>query len=424
MDHGARGLGTLSSPQRNHYFYGKLMDVPHFDMEQWYGNKKRWLLNRLGLGYGVLCGLGLTIKENKVCIAPGVAIDWYGREIIVPHEVCIDPWAVTDECGRPKTNALSKTADHEVYICLAYKECQTDFMPAYVTDCNAQQSCVPSTTVESYSIIVRDDTLLKPQGGLDPKICKTLQRTDLTESEKRQVICTLIAAQTCSPVEQYGCVAIGTVYLTRKGTIDLKKLDQCSTRSTLLSNEKLLDMILCMRGGGKGDTGDKGDKGDPGVGLDPSLTKIIRINWPHDKQMQFSQFKKGLTVDFSKKIKLTTTNGRAWFLVTAEFVSPASGTIIVERVLDQSITLVNANNGVRFLPALTFEATFNRRLAEGDQGSALLRIVVNGDFIVDEDTNKAVDTNPTVLNLISGKSPKSGDGVPGGRFESWVVLTK
>src|SRR5206468_11586399 len=48
-------LGTLTPPQRNKYFYGKLMDVPHFQMEQTYGNWKRWLLNRLALGEGVLC---------------------------------------------------------------------------------------------------------------------------------------------------------------------------------------------------------------------------------------------------------------------------------------------------------------------------------------------------------------------------------
>src|SRR5690349_4837394 len=116
-----QSLGTLNSPQRNNYFYGKLMDVPHFEMEQSYGKTKRWLLNRLGLGYGVLCGLQLSIKDKKVCISPGVAIDAYGREIIVPQEVCVDPWTPTDDCGCAKTTPLSNTEAHDkILLCLEY----------------------------------------------------------------------------------------------------------------------------------------------------------------------------------------------------------------------------------------------------------------------------------------------------------------
>jgi hypothetical protein len=46
-DNGLRRPGTLAAPRRNHYYYTKLLDVLHFEMEQAYGIRQRWLLNRL-----------------------------------------------------------------------------------------------------------------------------------------------------------------------------------------------------------------------------------------------------------------------------------------------------------------------------------------------------------------------------------------
>src|SRR5687767_12237196 len=83
----------LEAPRRNNFYYGKLMDVLHFQMEQDYGNAKRALMNRLGLGDGVLCGLAVTAVDDTICVSPGVAVDALGREIVVAAPVCIDPWA-------------------------------------------------------------------------------------------------------------------------------------------------------------------------------------------------------------------------------------------------------------------------------------------------------------------------------------------
>src|SRR5437868_11554776 len=74
---------------RNNYYYGKLLDVDHFQMEADYANAKRWLLNRLVVGYGVVCGLNVLPSPDRrphsIVITPGVAIDKWGREIVVPE---------------------------------------------------------------------------------------------------------------------------------------------------------------------------------------------------------------------------------------------------------------------------------------------------------------------------------------------------
>src|SRR5215813_11048453 len=75
----------LRTPVRNRYFYGKLLDVMHLEMEQEYFNSKRALLNRFVIGPGVVCGLDveLTSDEKSVVVSPGFAIDRCGREILV-----------------------------------------------------------------------------------------------------------------------------------------------------------------------------------------------------------------------------------------------------------------------------------------------------------------------------------------------------
>src|SRR6266567_281746 len=73
----------LVAPERNHYFYGKLLDIFHLELEQTYFNNKRWLLNRLITGPGVVCGLRVELTDAGVVVTPGLAIDRCGHEIIV-----------------------------------------------------------------------------------------------------------------------------------------------------------------------------------------------------------------------------------------------------------------------------------------------------------------------------------------------------
>ena len=72
--------------ERNRYFYGKLLTVRDFEVEQRYHCTKRELLNRLVHGAGVVCGLGVTASdESTLIIESGMALDYQGREIVVPE---------------------------------------------------------------------------------------------------------------------------------------------------------------------------------------------------------------------------------------------------------------------------------------------------------------------------------------------------
>lgn len=86
----------LASPARPRYFEGRLLGADDFRAEQSYVREKMWLHNRMLHGYGIVAGLDVTAQEQangdeQVVIAPGYALDGYGRELIVrePLEVAV-----------------------------------------------------------------------------------------------------------------------------------------------------------------------------------------------------------------------------------------------------------------------------------------------------------------------------------------------
>jgi hypothetical protein len=187
----------MCSPVRNRYFYGKMLDVFHFDLEQSYFNNKRWLLNRLVSGYGVACGLNVTLASDgqSVVVSPGVAIDRCGREIIVcqgsdpfpiPQPLKPAPQAPVSAQppgGAPAPGSPAAAAnpggasasgpvnvppppnpdcnDSGVYkhLSICYQECLTDPSQALGGDCDTQAMCTPGSIRERYSLKLSDGKL-------------------------------------------------------------------------------------------------------------------------------------------------------------------------------------------------------------------------------------------------------------------------
>jgi hypothetical protein len=97
--------------ERPRYFAGKLVTAEDFELEQRYHIEKRWLLNRMLQGAGIVSGLGVVPSERgTVTVEPGFALDPYGREILVsePQQLAIP------DCVEPLS------------ICLLYREMETD----------------------------------------------------------------------------------------------------------------------------------------------------------------------------------------------------------------------------------------------------------------------------------------------------------
>jgi hypothetical protein len=235
------GTGRLSAPVRNRFFYGKLMDVRHFEMEQRYFIETRRLLNRLGLGAGILCGLEATAAgEGRLLVRPGAAVDGRGREILVPEPYCLEaPLQPTDACGRPDGDPAAP--GEPVTICLAYHECDAEPTPVLVTDCDAREGCRPGAVRERFRIVVRRG---RPQPlGLSAEACAAIFPEAPPEGfDRRAAVCETLP-DPC-PAGDDACVPLAVVTAPADGGPLL--VEACPVRPRLLSNAELLDLIMCL----------------------------------------------------------------------------------------------------------------------------------------------------------------------------------
>jgi len=277
---------ALRAPVRNRYFWGKLLDAEHLELEQRYNNEKRWLLNRHAHGTGVLCGLDVEpASENRLWIRPGVALDGLGREIVVPESFCIeDPTQPTDACGEPDG---APVRDGSVWICLAYHECDIEPVRALVDGCDPRDGCRANAVRERFRVRVHRTPPPVPETVLDgvregdlaglssAEIRASLdQRSNQPGSQKRSnqpgsqkrsnqpgsqtrlrggrlarplklllasrsLVCG-IWAPGCGPAE-LECVPIAEASVSPNGELTLKV---CGLRRLIPSNANLLDGLL------------------------------------------------------------------------------------------------------------------------------------------------------------------------------------
>lgn len=104
--------------ERNKYFYGKLLSVDDFELEQRYVNDKRRMSNRFLYGAGVVAGLYVVrVDEKTISLESGFALDSQGREIVVDTPV-IKKLSLLDGFEY----CVEKNQKDYVYLCLDYDE--------------------------------------------------------------------------------------------------------------------------------------------------------------------------------------------------------------------------------------------------------------------------------------------------------------
>ena len=101
--------------ERNRYFYGKLLTVRDFEIEQKYTRTSAQLMHRLAFGAGVICGLGVSASDDStLLIESGMAFDYLGHMVVV-EEPLLRKLQMIDgqETIKGKESA---------YLCLDYQE--------------------------------------------------------------------------------------------------------------------------------------------------------------------------------------------------------------------------------------------------------------------------------------------------------------
>lgn len=230
--------GGPAVPERNNFFYGKLMDTDQFQKDQYYFNQKRWLMNRLVLGSGVVCGLNVVPDLNGMLrIEPGIAVDGLGREIVVPESgMLINPRQLTDDQGNPTGESIESGV---VDICLGYAETLTDPVPVLVADCDTPGNCAPSTIREGCCALVRpaEDDLPEPPS------C-SLGEFSLPPNATLHKLLSQRISESCPEAPEDLCVPLARV------TVPLESggINSITGRGLVYANPLLYELILCLAG--------------------------------------------------------------------------------------------------------------------------------------------------------------------------------
>jgi len=264
----------MCSPVRNRYFYGKLLDVFHFELEQTYLNNKRWLLNRMVSGYGVICGLNVTLGSDgqSVVVSPGVAIDKCGREIIVcqpsdPYPLPAPPavpasgtatggtaqsTGTVNTTGLPPGTAASAQSNSDCndtgtykHLCICYHECLTDPSPALGGDCDTQASCTPGSIREKYCLKLCDGKLC-PASTTSP-----LQSVISGGALNYSMLAAYVANLQCFSPGDDCCIPLANVQIPAQGqTYSQNSLD-ISIRPLLYTADMLYELMLAFMNQGQ-----------------------------------------------------------------------------------------------------------------------------------------------------------------------------
>jgi hypothetical protein len=254
-------------PVRNHYFYGKLLDVFHFELETDYMNAKRWLLNRLVTGWGVVCGLDVLLSDDGMAltVTPGLALDPWGREIVVAQEtrplpLPDDPWPEyptgnqqgeeqeqedqdyrqSGRKGRPKEPPRDEERWYTLVIC--YHECLTGPMPAMTGDCNGDTQCASGILEERYRLELRP-------GQADPVSVWDCQIPDAIQGGELQwEVLVRWVTDSCPELPEDACIPLANIRMTRKDGGSYCEPDDVNIniRPLTLSNRALFYLMMSM----------------------------------------------------------------------------------------------------------------------------------------------------------------------------------
>lgn len=219
----------LNTYERNNFFYGKLMTVRDFELEQSYFIEKNKLLNRFLHGWGVICGLEVIPHEcpKKVVLKPGIALDCYGNEIVVPREIEIDLAEENEEIP-PE----GKT----VYVCIKYLECDVEPVPVLINECSCDDTAMKSSIKrESFEYKILQT---------EPEKSHILEFFDMNCEDvlKRLITESLDPCQDCED----GCVVLAGVTFTGDTAVSADDIDNVTYRQIVLSNKKLLSLITSL----------------------------------------------------------------------------------------------------------------------------------------------------------------------------------
>lgn len=161
--------GALSPDQRVNYQFGLVLGVDEFEQEDLYLRERDERASRSLHGYGTAVGLHVTAArpvvapdDVEVRVEPGIAVDQYGRPVVIPTAQCalVGAWlagqeleAVAAERPSPLLDHLRPSGDVTLYVVAEYDSCLDALVPLPGTPCGCDDEVTaPSRIRDSWQL--------------------------------------------------------------------------------------------------------------------------------------------------------------------------------------------------------------------------------------------------------------------------------
>jgi hypothetical protein len=154
--------GALSADLRVNYELGMVLGVDEFRQEQHYFLQKEYLHNRALHGYGTVYGLRVTLarpsgdpNDVQVSVEPGMAIDQWGRVVMIRETQCARLGAWLAKNPAPD---VGPSGEQRVYVALRYDECPDVLQPIAGQPCSGSDAqMAPARIRDGFHLELRWD---------------------------------------------------------------------------------------------------------------------------------------------------------------------------------------------------------------------------------------------------------------------------
>ena len=400
--------------ERNRYFTGKYMTARDFAGEQTYFLNRHRLHNRLLHGWGIVCGLRVKHHPDPDCdkewvvVRSGIAIDCYGHEIVLPKDTA---FKLTPRWRRPypatvETDERQQAEREAVYESEA-TAVQSESAEAEISPERERLIPHPNRWTYLLGICYKEEEIepvpvLYNEGDCDPA---HQEANRWRETAELKLIPWSEVSPDCWKIAQGDvnsrCHDDCDEPLPARGGICLEPDCPCGK---IVPLARLVFDPRNPEGGFKIDT-----NGRRQLPMAPELlTHITHINWPHGETITVADIRdwnRQFRVRFDRR--LAEAVGDAVGVNKYTFVVQYGGVQRDIEFLKGRVKLEEDGHVAVFTIARNFEIE--------DLARNAIYITLKCDFILDCHEN-AVDGNH-----MKGLLP-SGNGTPGGIFESWFFV--
>lgn len=183
--------GTLSPDLRVNYAYGMILGLGEFLQEQQYFLEKDHLHERAMHGSGTVYGLHVTtaptpdvLGDFTIAVAPGMAIDQWGRKVVVRSAQCarLGAWLGGQEQASPGTIAanMGPSGEFTVYVVASYAQCADDLVPLPGQPCSSSaQTMAASRWRDAWNIDLRWSPPPMPAWDTDRRLARLLSSVQI-----------------------------------------------------------------------------------------------------------------------------------------------------------------------------------------------------------------------------------------------------